>query len=77
MAAYRRKLLELERVLDSDRERARRLLAGIIGRVSIIQGPDGSVMADVETETPARSLEAGASLSLVAGAGFEPATFGL
>lgn len=69
VAAYRRKLLELERVLEADRERARRLLAEIIGRISIVQEGE-RVFADVEAEAPARLLVAGASLGMVAGAGF-------
>ena len=77
IAAYRRQLLELERVLETDRDRARRLLAEIVGRVDIVKDDDGHVYAEVETETPARLLVAGASLNVVAGAGFEPATFGL
>lgn len=70
VAAYRRKLLELEDVLASDRERARRLLADIIGRVAISQEPDGGVVATVEMETPAQVALAGVSLSSVAGARF-------
>ncbi len=69
VAAYRRKLLELERVLEKDRERARRLLADLIGRVSIVQEGE-RVFADVEMEAPARLLVAGASPGVVAGAGF-------
>jgi DNA invertase Pin-like site-specific DNA recombinase len=69
VAAYRRKLLELEHVLEADRERARRLLAEIIGRISIVQEGE-RVFADVEAEAPARLLVAGASLGMVAGAGF-------
>src|SRR5690606_18175397 len=67
--AYREKLLQLERVLEKDRERARRILAELIGRVSI--GREGAgVLADVEMEQPARLLVAGCPLGVVAGAGF-------
>lgn len=71
IAAYRRRLLELERVLETDRDRARRLLAEIVGRVDIVKDDsDGHVYAVLEAETPARFLVAGASLNVVAGAGF-------
>ncbi len=53
-----------------------RLLADLPGRVSIVH-EGARVFADVEMEAPARLLVAGASLNVVAGAGFEPATFGL
>lgn len=66
---YREKLMHLERVLEKDRERARRLLADLVGRVSIVQEGE-RVFADVEMEAPARLLVAGASLGVVAGARF-------
>lgn len=66
---YRRRLFDLERALDVDRERARHLLAELIGRVSIVREGE-RVFADVEMEQPARLLVAGCPLGVVAGARF-------
>ena len=79
-ARYKRMVLRLQETLDGldDRARTRQILADMLGPVTIGRGEDGEVFA--ELEEPAERLlaaVAGESLGLVAGAGFEPTTFGL
>lgn len=69
LTVYRELLMDLERTIDLDRERARQLLTQIIGRVSIVR-EDRHVWADVEVREPARLLVAGSTLGAVAGTGF-------
>jgi site-specific DNA recombinase len=78
-ARYRRKILELQRVLeeDADRDRTRALLADMLGPVLIGRDADtGETWAEIEKPAE-RLLLLGGSPGLVAGAGFEPTTFGL
>ncbi|NCT85457.1 MAG: recombinase family protein [Comamonadaceae bacterium] len=78
LARYRRQVLELQRVLDedADRDRTRQLLADMLGPVLIGRDADtGATWA--EMEKPAERLALNGSPVLVAGAGFEPTTFGL
>ncbi len=78
LARYRRQVLELQRVLDedTDRDRTRALLADMLGPVLIGRDADtGETWA--EMEKPAERLALNGSPILVAGAGFEPTTFGL
>ena len=78
LARYRRQVLELQRVLDedTDRDRTRALLADMLGTVLIGRDADtGATWA--EMEKPAERLALNGSPVLVAGAGFEPTTFGL
>ncbi len=78
-ARYRRQMLELQRVLeeDADRDRTRALLADMLGPVLIGRDADtGETWAEIEKPAE-RLLLLGGSLKVVAGAGFEPTTFGL
>lgn len=79
LARYRRQVLELQRVLDedADRDRTRALLADMLGPVLIGRDADtGETWAEIEKPAE-RLLLLGGSLKVVAGAGFEPTTFGL
>ena len=76
---YRRQVLSLEEALtdDNDRIRTRQILADMLGTVTI--GREGGETF-AELDEPAERLliaAVGESLGLVAGAGFEPTTFGL
>lgn len=68
LAAYRARLMALHTALETDRDRARRLLAEIIGPVRLEQRGD-EVWAELETKEPAAVACAGSLLGLVAGAG--------
>ena len=80
-ARYRRMVLQLQEVLrdESDRTRTRQILTDMLGQVKIGRDLEtGETFA--ELEDPAERLlvaAVGESLRLVAGAGFEPTTFGL
>lgn len=77
-ARYKRMMMRLKNVLeDEDRDRTRQILAEMIGTVTVVHD-DSGIYAELE-EPAARMLVAcaGKSLGLVAGAGFEPTTFGL
>ncbi|WP_414708853.1 recombinase zinc beta ribbon domain-containing protein [Roseateles sp.] len=79
MTRYRRQVLELQRVLEenADRDRTRALLADILGPVLMGRDADtGATWAEIEKPAE-RLLLLGGSLKVVAGAGFEPTTFGL
>jgi site-specific DNA recombinase len=71
---YRKLLSDLETTLATDPQRAREILRGMIAPATMI-ARDGQVW--VEMETGRAAIAVGLSLGLVAGAGFEPATFGL
>ena len=81
-ARYYRQLMQLQQVLNEEGERARTraILADMIGLVTVGRD-ETSGEVYVEIEEPAERLliaaVGGSSLILVAGAGFEPATFGL
>jgi len=70
-------MLDLAKALDADVQRARAAIAQLVGTITVQQTEDG-IYAEMEAR-PDRVLLAatGAHLGLVAGAGFEPATFGL
>lgn len=68
LAEYRRRAVALADALDRDRDRARQLLADLLGRVTI-QRDETGVYADLEMQEPARLLVAG-SLGAVAGTRF-------
>ncbi|WP_235581158.1 MULTISPECIES: recombinase family protein [unclassified Rhizobacter] len=80
-ARYRRMVSQLQEVLrdESDRTRTRQILTDMLGQVTIGRDLEtGETFA--ELEDPAERLlvaAVGESLRLVAGAGFEPTTFGL
>ena len=67
----------METALKSDIERARASLRQLLGRITISVDSDGTVWADLENKTARTPLGDGLSLNVVAGAGFEPTTFGL
>ena len=71
---YRKKLADLESALPNDVDRARELIRSMIGPSEMV-AREGQVW--VEMETGRAALAVGLSLVSVAGAGFEPATFGL
>ena len=75
---YRSMLLRITEALAQDVERARTALTTVLGTVTV-RATDQGVFAEMETRPEAVLLAAGGALSLglVAGAGFEPATFGL
>ena len=79
LARYRRQVLELQRVLeeDADCDRTRALLADMLGPVLIGRDADtGETWAEIEKPAERLMLLNG-SPKVVAGAGFEPTTFGL
>ena len=72
---YRCALMQLREHLRADTIRARKLLADILEPVRLETAEDDQVWAEMQT---GRSIVmAGQSTKLVAGAGFEPTTFGL
>lgn len=80
VARYQEMLAELQRRLESeaDRERTRQILREMLGPITLVRDEDGAVYA--EMKNPAEQLLAVGGvmpLTLVARAGFEPATFGL
>lgn len=77
---YKALLLDLQARLEreDDRGRTRDLLSQLLGPVTVVRDDDGTWWA--EMQNPAEQLAAAggiSSLSVVAGAGFEPTTFGL
>ena len=80
-ARYKRMIMQLQQVLneDGDRQRTRRILAEMLGPVTLLRNREtGENFAELD-EPAERLLNAtvGESLKVVARAGFEPATFGL
>ncbi len=68
-------LVNLRTALERDAEQARMILAELLGRIDLeVRGEE--VWARLETGR-ALKVAAGRSITVVAGAGFEPATFGL
>ncbi len=79
MAQYRRVMMGLQAVLEGvdDRDLARNTLASAIGPLELVTDESGAVFVRTK-EKPAVALTAnGGYLEVVAGAGFEPTTFGL
>ena len=77
MAEYRDFVQRLESALLTDADKARSALRELLGRVVIDVDAHGEIHATPETKTAHALDGAGLSLNVVAGAGFEPATFGL
>ena len=77
-ARYRRALTQLQEVLQSgDVDRTRPVLAEMLGPVTIVRDDEGT-WAQMAKPADRLLLQAmGGSLKVVAGAGFEPTTFGL
>lgn len=75
-AQYRRLVANLQHALEHDRDRARALLQELIGTVRITQQGE-QIWAELQQEAERPAVAGGPSLLGVAGAGFEPATFGL
>ncbi len=74
---YQQRMLVLRDSLDSDREQARVLMRDLLGPLTLRRRGD-EVWAEPQSKEPARVSGTGSSpLIVVAGAGFEPATFGL
>jgi site-specific DNA recombinase len=78
---YRQMMLQLQEALclDDDRQRMRRILADLLGDVTLLKD-EGTGESFAEFEEPAERLllaVSGQPLGRVARAGFEPATFGL
>lgn len=71
---YRKLVADLDVELGKDIARARELVRRLIGP-AVMVAREGQVW--VEMETGQAALAVGLSLGMVAGAGFEPATFGL
>ncbi len=80
MGRYKRLVLNLQTVLeeDKDRDRTRQMLADMLGTVVVGRDKAGKAFADLDEPAERLLLKAvGESLKVVAGAGFEPTTFGL
>ena len=76
--ALRAQVLALREQLEGDILAAREALRQVLGPIAILNDGEGRVIAEMETRLQRVLLASGdASLSRVAGAGFEPATFGL
>ena len=74
---YMKLVDELEQTLRADIARARTILAELVGRVAIRETEDG-IYAVIDHPAANIALAAGDPyLTMVAGAGFEPTTFGL
>ena len=69
----------LRLALEEDIELARDALSRLLGRITLTVDADGAVWADLENKTARLPSGTGlpVSLTVVAGAGFEPTTFGL
>ena len=79
IARYRRLVLNLRQVLEEEEDRActRQMLAELLGPVVIGCDDEGKAWAEIEEPAGRLAVAVGGSMGLVAGAGFEPATFGL
>ena len=79
MQSYDEVVATIEDALGEDIERARDALSKLLGRTTLTADADGALWADLENRTARLPYGAGlpASLIVVAGAGFEPTTFGL
>lgn len=80
VARYREMLVDLQRHLEQEEnlERTRQLIRDVMGEMVLVRDEDGAAYA--EMTNPAEQLFAAggvALLTVVARAGFEPATFGL
>jgi site-specific DNA recombinase len=79
LADYRAAMLDLKSRLDGhpDRERTRELLRQMLGPVTLARDADGVTWAQMNNPAEQLLVAGGMSLTVVAGAGFEPTTFGL
>jgi hypothetical protein len=68
--------MNLKNALEEDISTARDALREILGPIRVIEN-DAGVWAEVETNQALMLKAADLSMRLVAGAGFEPTTFGL
>lgn len=74
-AIYRRILMQLSDQMEADTEKARAILADILGEIRLDVATAGQVWAEMQMGR--HLLVADPSLKVVAGTGFEPVTFGL
>ncbi len=72
----KRILLNLRNTLDKDTQQARKIISDLFGDIQISKNDDG-IYAEYDNATEKLLISGGAYLNLVAGAGFEPTTFGL
>ena len=79
MRSYGEVVATIEAALESDIEGSRDALSKLLGRITLTVEADGAVWAEFENKTAQLPSGAGlpVSLTVVAGAGFEPTTFGL
>ena len=76
-ARIKRILMDLQTTLDTDTQRARKIIGDLFGDIQILKQDDG-IYAEYDNATEKLLIAAGGvSLNVVAGAGFEPTTFGL
>ena len=74
---FKELLADLDSALNKDTGRARVLLKDLLGEIRLVP-EDGGVYAEIQNRADRLLMAAGAvSITVVAGAGFEPATFGL
>ncbi|RCS59942.1 recombinase family protein [Parvibium lacunae] len=73
VARYKEMVLDLQNALAKDTNHARTLLAELLGKVVLVPA-EGGVCAEIENGP---AIAEPSSLIMVAGAGFEPTTFGL
>ncbi len=77
MSKYRSIVRKVERALKEDLDLAREALRSLLGRITLIVDEEGAIHGEYESETARAPDGDGLSLNVVAGAGFEPTTFGL
>ena len=76
-ARIKRILVDLQNTLGSDTHRARKIIGDLFGDIKILKESDG-IYAEYDNATEKLLIAAGGvSMNVVAGAGFEPTTFGL
>ena len=77
LSRIQKKIKEMKTVLESDTKRARKIVADMLGEIKISES-SGNVIAEYDNATQKLLLvSSGVSINVVAGAGFEPTTFGL
>ncbi|MBR7777402.1 recombinase family protein [Undibacterium sp. BYS50W] len=76
-ARIKRILMDLQATLDNDTQRARKIIADLFGDIKILK-EEGGIYAEYDNATEKLLIAVGGvSTNVVAGAGFEPTTFGL
>ena len=76
-ARVKQTIIDLQTALTNDTQRARKIISDLMGEIRILSEPDG-IYAEYDNATEKLMMAAGGvSLMMVAGAGFEPTTFGL